>query len=520
MMDFSDDQNCIKMSSKQPLAFSIDKIMGTTTDSLEPKVVANCDRESDRPYKRKGQSDDNYSDNANIDDFERSSFKPVKRAKMAINDEFRKQQEYLATHYQHAAAVIKSEIQKRQIMPYMGRELFDVNMNNVACLHPAFMFGRLTSDDYRAQILQNLSGIQHQWQSTNKNNSHILESLSWSNMKYFSPENKHMSPQEKSQEKEKDQHYSQHIKNPDCSPRDRQQENLHGNITGPSTEEDVVKTNDLDISKENGSSPSPSTAKRMISKSQKSFSCPECGKLFNAHYNLTRHMPVHTGARPFICKVCGKGFRQASTLCRHKIIHTSEKPHKCATCGKAFNRSSTLNTHMRIHLNYKPFTCEFCGKGFHQKGNYKNHKLTHSTEKQYKCTICNKAFHQVYNLTFHMHTHNDKKPYTCTICSKGFCRNFDLKKHIRKLHDGSNASASMKSNSGPSSPNAPMNNIGNGGLFQPSIGTPHQHQGYFPGFSRQGLFSQPSAYGCQRGMVPPYLLNHGATSLLQKLSFL
>ncbi|KAL1493423.1 hypothetical protein ABEB36_011482 [Hypothenemus hampei] len=170
---------------------------------------------------------------------------------------------------------------------------------------------------------------------------------------------------------------------------------------------------------------------------QKSFECGECGKVFNAHYNLTRHMPVHTGARPFVCKICGKGFRQASTLCRHKIIHTSEKPHKCHTCGKAFNRSSTLNTHARIHAGYKPFVCEFCGKGFHQKGNYKNHKLTHSGEKAYKCTVCSKAFHQVYNLTFHMHTHNDKKPFTCRVCGKGFCRNFDLKKHMRKLHETS-----------------------------------------------------------------------------------
>ncbi|XP_054843759.1 fez family zinc finger protein 1 [Eublepharis macularius] len=167
----------------------------------------------------------------------------------------------------------------------------------------------------------------------------------------------------------------------------------------------------------------------------KVFTCEVCGKVFNAHYNLTRHMPVHTGARPFVCKVCGKGFRQASTLCRHKIIHTQEKPHKCSQCGKAFNRSSTLNTHTRIHAGYKPFVCEFCGKGFHQKGNYKNHKLTHSGEKQFKCNICNKAFHQVYNLTFHMHTHNDKKPFTCPTCGKGFCRNFDLKKHVRKLHD-------------------------------------------------------------------------------------
>lgn len=177
-------------------------------------------------------------------------------------------------------------------------------------------------------------------------------------------------------------------------------------------------------------------ANNALSTKQKTFACPECGKIFNAHYNLTRHMPVHTGARPFVCKICGKGFRQASTLCRHKIIHTSDKPHKCHTCGKAFNRSSTLNTHTRIHANYKPYICEYCGKGFHQKGNYKNHKLTHSSEKAYKCHICQKAFHQVYNLTFHMHTHNDKKPFTCRICAKGFCRNFDLKKHVRKLHDG------------------------------------------------------------------------------------
>ncbi|XP_041112214.1 fez family zinc finger protein 1-like [Polyodon spathula] len=175
----------------------------------------------------------------------------------------------------------------------------------------------------------------------------------------------------------------------------------------------------------------------------KVFTCEVCGKVFNAHYNLTRHMPVHTGARPFVCKVCGKGFRQASTLCRHKIIHTQEKPHKCNQCGKAFNRSSTLNTHTRIHAGYKPFICEFCGKGFHQKGNYKNHKLTHSGEKQFKCNICNKAFHQVYNLTFHMHTHNDKKPFTCPTCGKGFCRNFDLKKHIRKLHDSCSGAQSL-----------------------------------------------------------------------------
>ncbi|XP_050519337.1 fez family zinc finger protein 2-like [Diabrotica virgifera virgifera] len=196
-----------------------------------------------------------------------------------------------------------------------------------------------------------------------------------------------------------------------------------------------VKTSPVAVQSKTTSSSNVSSP--VLTPKQKSFECGECGKVFNAHYNLTRHMPVHTGARPFVCKICGKGFRQASTLCRHKIIHTSEKPHKCHTCGKAFNRSSTLNTHARIHAGYKPFICEFCGKGFHQKGNYKNHKLTHSGEKAYKCSVCSKAFHQIYNLTFHMHTHNDKKPFTCRVCGKGFCRNFDLKKHMRKLHENS-----------------------------------------------------------------------------------
>lgn len=249
-----------------------------------------------------------------------------------------------------------------------------------------------------------------------------------------------------------------------------------------------------------------SPKKSPLLKSNKTFTCQECGKVFNAHYNLTRHMPVHTGARPFICKICGKGFRQASTLCRHKIIHTAEKPHKCGTCGKAFNRSSTLNTHMRIHAGYKPWVCEFCGKGFHQKGNYKNHKLTHSTEKQYKCSICNKAFHQVYNLTFHMHTHNDKKPFTCHICGKGFCRNFDLKKHMRKLHDGASPSFSRSPMLSPGSPQAHL-----GGLYASP-----PHSSYLQQLPRPTALMAHSSLHCQPGLVNPFMMP-GSPPFLPKL---
>ncbi|KAI6187062.1 hypothetical protein M3Y98_00201600 [Aphelenchoides besseyi] len=177
----------------------------------------------------------------------------------------------------------------------------------------------------------------------------------------------------------------------------------------------------------------------------KQFKCEECGKTFSAQYNLTRHLPVHTGIRPFTCKVCGKSFRQASTLCRHRIIHTSEKPHQCEVCHKSFNRSSTLNTHRRIHLGKFDGTSAFFNakidsreelnptSSFHQNGNYKNHKLTHSGVKRHVCE-CGKRFHHAYNLAFHMHTHNQTKPFQCPECGKGFCRNFDLKKHLRRIH--------------------------------------------------------------------------------------
>lgn len=355
-------------------------------------------------------------------------------------------------------------------------------------VHPAFCPGRSQRDEYQAYLLRYYSMLPPNALSSF---ARYIDIKSPVNRKYPSGKTNDSTERTTLQEKI-------------TSPKD-----LNGNKKGTEPS-NFIKVDNSRKENEDSCKSLQSKGKKIISKTQKTFTCPECGKIFNAHYNLTRHMPVHTGARPFICKICGKGFRQASTLCRHKIIHTSEKPHKCNKCGKAFNRSSTLNTHMRIHMNYKPYVCEFCGKGFHQKGNYKNHKLTHSSEKQYKCNICNKAFHQVYNLTFHMHTHNDKKPFTCHMCGKGFCRNFDLKKHTRKLHNGSSVPSTTSPTSFPieSVPYSRSTNV----LSQPTLPS---HQSAFLS-TRSSVYGSPSSLLYHRSLYSQYMFGQPGAAYLQK----
>ena len=62
----------------------------------------------------------------------------------------------------------------------------------------------------------------------------------------------------------------------------------------------------LQLSPMSASSQAPSSGVGVgaaAAQAQKVVSCAECGKVFNAQYNLARHMVIHSGARPFVCKV-------------------------------------------------------------------------------------------------------------------------------------------------------------------------------------------------------------------------
>ncbi|XP_069854008.1 zinc finger protein 496-like isoform X1 [Dipodomys merriami] len=173
--------------------------------------------------------------------------------------------------------------------------------------------------------------------------------------------------------------------------------------------------------------------------SQKSYVCPNCGKIFRWRVNFIRHLRSRREQKPHECSVCGELFSDSEDLDGHLETHETPKPYRCGVCGKSFRLNAHLLSHRRIHVQpdrLKPVQkreereSESEGRG--PEPLLEKSKAKPSTQ----CRDCGKGFQRQDQLLRHrstFHLKDEGRPFRCRYCVKSFVHNCDLLRHER-LH--------------------------------------------------------------------------------------
>ncbi|XP_032253809.1 zinc finger protein 496 isoform X2 [Halichoerus grypus] len=167
------------------------------------------------------------------------------------------------------------------------------------------------------------------------------------------------------------------------------------------------------------------------SSSNKSYVCPNCGKIFRWRVNFIRHLRSRREQeRPHECSVCGELFGDSEDLDGHLESHEAQKPFRCGACGRSFRLNSHLLSHGRAHLHagrLPPLHKREPGGGPAGDG---------AAKLRFQCCECGKAFQRPDHLARHrssVHAKDQARPFQCRYCVKSFSQNCDLLRHQR-LH--------------------------------------------------------------------------------------
>ncbi|KAH8417537.1 hypothetical protein KR222_001657 [Zaprionus bogoriensis] len=166
--------------------------------------------------------------------------------------------------------------------------------------------------------------------------------------------------------------------------------------------------------------------------------CSTCGKIFNARYQLQKHISEeHTKTQAHVCPICGIIRRDEEYLELHMNVHEGKTEKQCRYCPKSFSRPVNTLRHMRMHWDKKKYQCEKCGLRFSQDNLLYNHRLRHEAEENpIICSICNVSFKSRKTFNHHTLIHKENRPrHYCTVCPKSFTERYTLKMHM-KTHEG------------------------------------------------------------------------------------
>ncbi|KAM5303520.1 zinc finger protein 467 isoform 2-T4 [Glossophaga mutica] len=147
--------------------------------------------------------------------------------------------------------------------------------------------------------------------------------------------------------------------------------------------------------------------------SERSYSCPDCGRGFAHGQHLARHRRVHTGERPFACAQCGRRFGSRPNLVAHSRAHSGARPFACAQCGRRFSRKSHLGRHQTVHTGSRPHACAICARSFSSKTNLARHQAIHTGSRPFSCPQCGKSFSRKTHLVRHQRVHGEAARLTC-----------------------------------------------------------------------------------------------------------
>ncbi|XP_051023759.1 zinc finger protein 496 isoform X2 [Acomys russatus] len=172
-----------------------------------------------------------------------------------------------------------------------------------------------------------------------------------------------------------------------------------------------------------------------VQTSQKSYVCPNCGKIFRWRVNFIRHLRSLREQKPHKCSVCGELFSDSEDLDEHLETHEVQKPYRCTACGKSFRLNSHLLSHRRIHLQQPVKKSEGDASETEASG---AHSLLEKSKAKlgFQCGDCEKSFQRHDHLVRHRrhcHLKSEARPLQCRYCVKTFRQNCDLLRHER-LH--------------------------------------------------------------------------------------